>query len=341
MQNIKNFTLLQLRQYAESINQSSFRAEQVFSWLCKGVTSFEQMTNLPKNLQELLSKYFYISTPSVYGKYVSKDGTIKYLWKLRDGELIESVLMEYKHGVSICVSTQVGCNMGCRFCASGLGGKVRNLDAGEIIDQIIFSQLDTGRRISNVVLMGMGEPLDNFDSVVTFLRNVGNSKGLGISYRHISLSTCGVVPKIYELADLGFPVTLSVSLHAADNSVREGIMPVSKKYTVYQLLQACRYFIGKTNRRISFEYILISGVNDSVRDAMLLAALCKDMLCHVNLIPANPVDESGFKRSTAADIKKFKSSLESKGVNVTVRRELGSDISASCGQLRKRCKYGV
>lgn len=340
MQNIKNFTLMQLRNYAESINQSSFRAEQVFSWLCKGVTSFDQMTNLPKNLQELLSKYFYISAPEVYGRYLSKDGTVKYLWRLRDGELVESVLMEYKHGVSICVSTQVGCNMGCRFCASGIGGKIRDLDAGEIADQIIFAQLDSGRRISHVVLMGMGEPLDNFDSVVTFLRNVGNSKGLGISYRHISLSTCGVVPKIYELADLSFPVTLSVSLHAADNAVRESIMPVSRKYSVYQLAEACRYFIRKTNRRISFEYILINGVNDSVKDALLLASLCRGMLCHVNLIPANPVEESSFKRSTPSDIKKFKTCLESRGVNVTVRRELGSDISASCGQLRKRIKYG-
>lgn len=337
MIDLKDFSFDELTEYLKGISEPKFRAEQIFSWLHKGVESFDEMTNLSKATREKLSRECYVSTLKIREKYVSQlDRTTKYLFELPDGNCIESVVMYYKHGITICISSQIGCRMGCGFCASTIGGLYRNLTPGEIINQIIFAQKDIGERISNVVMMGIGEPLDNYDNVVKFLHNVNDSKGLNIGYRHISLSTCGIVPRIYDLAKENLPITLSVSLHAPNNEIRSSIMPVNKKYPIEELITACRDYIGITTRRISFEYSLISGVNDSEKDAVELARLLKGILAHVNLIPVNKIEERDYHKGNKEQIKKFQQKLTDLGINATVRRELGSDIQASCGQLRKK-----
>lgn len=336
MINLKDLTFDELNTFLLELGEKPFHAKQIYSWLHKGVTSFDEMTDISKELRKKLSEKSYISHPKVLDKLVSRDGTIKILWELSDKETIESVIMNYKHGNSICISTQVGCMMGCKFCASTIGGKVRNLTPGEILDEIIFAQVYTGKKISNIVLMGIGEPLDNYDNVIKFLKNVGDPRGINIGYRHISLSTCGIVPGINKLSTEGFPITLSISLHASDDETRSSIMPVNKAYNISELINACKSYIEKTGRRISFEYAMIAGVNDSPEIAEKLARLLKGMLCHVNLIPVNDVKESNLLRSSEKAIYKFKDMLTKRGLNVTVRRELGSDISASCGQLRRK-----
>jgi len=337
MQGINDLTLGQLADALAQIPEAKgFRAKQIIQWVFKGITSFDQMTNISKDLRQKLSENFCFNYAEIEERFPSQiDGTIKYLLRLTDGNCVEAVLMRYKHGNTICLSTQVGCYMGCKFCASTIGGKVRNLTAGEMVSQIFAVQQDIGERISNIVLMGIGEPLDNYDNVLAFLHNVNEEMGLNIGYRHISLSTCGLVDGINRLADEELPITLSVSLHAPTNEIRDKIMPVNKKYPVEQLIAACKAYIKKTGRRISFEYILIDGVNDTPFAAQKLAQLLKGMLCHVNLIPANEVKETGMKRTPPQKVRSFQKSLVEKGLTVTVRRELGSDINASCGQLRK------
>lgn len=327
----------ELEQAVATVGEPKYKAAQLFQWFSRGVTDLEEMTDLSKVTKQRLSQQYGIASLKIYKKFASQiDETVKYLIQLKDGNYIESVAMQYKHGITVCISTQVGCLMGCRFCASTLGGKVRNLTAGEILGQVALLQRDLGKRISNIVLMGIGEPLDNYDNVAVFLKNVNHEKGMNIGYRHISLSTCGLVDKIQRLAEENLPITLSISLHAPDNATRDKIMPVNHKYPVEQLIAACRAYIEKTGRRISFEYILIDGLNDSKAYAGQLARLLKGMLCHVNLIPANFVPESGFQKTPEAKVEQFRKELERLHVNATVRRELGSDIAASCGQLRQK-----
>ena len=317
--------------------EPAYRAGQLFSWFARGVTAFLEMTDLSAALKERLAQRYTVAPVSIEQKFVSAiDGTVKYLLRLGDGHVIESVAMRYKHGISVCISTEVGCPMGCRFCASTLGGKVRNLSAGEILGQAAAVQRDLGARISNIVLMGIGEPLDNYDNVVRFLRLVNHEKGMNIGFRHISLSTCGLADGIDRLAQERLPITLSVSLHAPDDETRNRIMPVNRRFNVARLLRSCRAYQQAAGRRISFEYILIDGVNDSDRHAELLAARLQGMMSHVNLIPANFVAESGLRKSPPARVRAFLERLGRLGVNATVRRELGGDIAASCGQLRKR-----
>ena len=326
-----------------SIGEPKFRAKQIFTQLHRGLT-IREMTNVSKKTADKLDEVSYCYFPEVARKLVSAiDGTVKYLFSLRDGNCIESVVMKYKHGNTICISSQVGCRMGCRFCASTIGGKVRDLTPGELLGQIIAAEKDLGERISNIVMMGIGEPLDNYDNVIKFLRLVGDPEGLNIGYRHISLSTCGIVPKIGELAKLDLPITLSISLHASDDATRSEIMPVNNAYNIDSLLSACKSYYAATGRRISFEYTLISGKNDSKEQATQLANLLNSRLrsrkdtmpIHVNLIPVNEVRENGFTRSSAKAISDFAAELERKGIRATVRRKLGSDINASCGQLRR------
>ncbi len=332
---IKSMTLEEITAAMKALDESAFRGKQVFSWLHKGVTSFEEMSNLSKALREKLDNAYYITVPTVERKQVSRqDGTIKYLWKLADGNCIETVLMQYHHGNTVCISSQVGCRMGCAFCASTIGGKVRDLKPSEILDQVLFTQIDSGLTISNIVLMGIGEPMDNLDNVLRFLELVNHSEGLNIGMRHISLSTCGVIPGIERLADLGMQLTLSVSLHAPDSETRTKIMPVNKAYDVEKLFAACHAYFKKTGRRISFEYAMIDGVNDSDAQADLIAQKIKGMPGHVNLIPLNDVAESPLKPSKRT--RQFQQRLESHGVTATVRRSLGGDIDASCGQLRRK-----
>lgn len=315
----------------------AFRAKQIREWLDRGVTDFEQMTNLPKDLRQSLAEMYTVPGVIILRKLVSQiDGTVKYLFQLDDGETVESVLMQYKHGWSQCLSTQVGCKMGCTFCATGMGGFVRNLSAAEMIGQIEAAQRDTGVRVSSIVLMGMGEPLDNYEQVIRFLRMLGEEGGVHIGMRHISLSTCGLVPGIYRLMEEQIPLTLSVSLHAPNDKIRSQSMPVNKRWPMDELLQACRDYVDKTGRRISFEYAMIDGVNDSNAHAEELADRLRGMLCHVNLIPVNAVDGKAQRRSSRERIQSFMSILEKRGINATVRRTLGSDINASCGQLRRQ-----
>ncbi len=332
---IKSMTQEEIVAAMKALGESAFRGKQVFSWLHKGVTSFDEMSNLSKALREKLKDAYYITVPTVERKQVSRqDGTVKYLWKLADGNCIETVLMQYHHGNTVCISSQVGCRMGCAFCASTIGGKVRDLKASEILDQVLFTQLDSGLSISNIVLMGIGEPMDNLDNVLRFLELVNHSEGLNIGMRHISLSTCGVVPGIERLAELGLQLTLSVSLHAPDNATRTKIMPVNKAYDVEKLFAACHAYFQKTGRRISFEYAMIDGVNDSDAQADLIAQKIRGMPGHVNLIPLNDVAESPLKPSKRT--RQFQQRLESHGITATVRRSLGGDIDASCGQLRRK-----
>ncbi len=337
MLDLRSMEYGELEEFLISLGEPKFRAKQIFTWLMQGVDDFSQMTNISKKTKEILSREAYISKLSIREKYVSKlDGTVKYLFELDDGNCIETVVMKYKHGLSVCISSQVGCRMGCGFCASTIGGLYRSLTAGEILNQVIYAQKDIGERISNIVMMGIGEPLDNYDNVIKFLHNVNHPDGLNIGYRHISLSTCGLVDKINMLAEEKLPITLSVSLHAPNNEIRDKIMPVNKKYRIEELIKACKSYINTTGRRISFEYSLISGVNDSEENAYELYKLLKGMLCHINLIPVNHVEEREFYKGDASSIKRFTDKLLSLGMNATVRRELGSDISASCGQLRKK-----
>ena len=334
---IKSMTVSEIEDLLKALEQPKFRAQQIFDWLQSGITSFEQMTNIPKTLRETLENDCYIANVEIAKRLESRiDGTVKYLFKLFDGEYIESVFMKYEHGFTVCISTQVGCRMGCSFCASGLLGLKRNLTASEMLSQIMAASKDNGVRISNVVMMGMGEPLDNFENSVRFLQLVSYEKGLGIGLRHISLSTSGVVSGIEKLKEYNFPITLSVSLHAPNDDIRNKMMKVNKKWNIDALLKACKNYQSVTTRRISFEYALIEGVNDSEECADQLASKLKGIMCHINLIPANPVKENSFKKPDKNKILKFRQQLEKRGLNATVRRTLGADIDASCGQLRSR-----
>ena len=338
---IRSMTESEITEFIVSIGQQKFRAGQIFKWLRQGVTDFDLMTNLPKNLREVLKENCYIADVKIVRRLESEiDGTVKYVYELYDGEYIESVFMKYEHGYTVCISTQVGCRMGCSFCASGLGGLVRNLTASEMLAQIAYASKDNGVRISNVVMMGMGEPLDNFDNSIRFLELVSHPDGLGIGLRHISLSTSGVVSGIEKLKEYNLPITLSVSLHAPTDEIRSNMMKVNRRWNIDELLKACKEYQKVTTRRISFEYALIEGVNDSETCADILAKRLKGIMCHVNLIPANPVKENSFKKPDRKKILEFKEQLERRGVNATVRRTLGADIDASCGQLRTKAKEG-
>ena len=335
MIDLKSMSLPEITEWMRGLGQPAFRGKQVFTWLHRGVRSFEEMTNLPKDLRETLKETCLLAPPVVARKQESRlDGTIKYLWELSDGNCIESVLMRYHHGNTVCISSQVGCRMGCAFCASTIAGKVRNLTPAEMLDQVLFTQLDSGLPVSNIVLMGIGEPLDNLDAVLKFLELVTSPDGMHIGMRHISLSTCGLVPGIRRLADLELQLTLSVSLHAPDSATRSRIMPVNRAYDVEELFAACHDYFQKTGRRISFEYAMIDGVNDSDQQADLIARKLRGMPGHVNLIPLNDVVESPFKPSRR--IAAFQKRLESHGITATVRRSLGGDIDAYCGQLRRK-----
>ncbi|MBR5521757.1 MAG: 23S rRNA (adenine(2503)-C(2))-methyltransferase RlmN [Oscillospiraceae bacterium] len=332
---IRSLELEQLKGYLVSLGAKAFVAGQVYTWLHdKCVDSFDEMTNVSKNLREKLAEECTISTLSIRKKQVSKDGTIKYLYQLVDGNCIETVLMRYEHGNSICVSCQVGCRMGCTFCASTQHGKIRDLTAGEILAQVYRTEKDTGERVSNIVMMGIGEPLDNFDNAISFIRIISSPQGKNISQRNISLSTCGIVPKIYDLAELKLGITLSISLHATTTAKRKVTMPITNAYSVEELIKACRDYTKTTGRRISFEYTMIRGVNDTDEDAQQLAGLLRGMISHVNLIPLNPVDGSPYTQSDDRAIRTFQKKLTDLHVNATIRRRLGQDISAACGQLR-------
>lgn len=335
---IKSLSLEELSAQIKDLGLPKFRAGQIFEWLHKyGVSSFDEMTNLSKELRASLSNDFYIADCIIEEKYVSSiDSTVKYLFRLNDGEFIESVIMKYKYGYTICVSSQVGCKMGCKFCASTLAGFKRNLTPSEIESQIHSAQKDLGIRISHIVLMGIGEPLDNYDNVIRLLYNVNDKNGLNISMRNITLSTCGIVPRMYDLLNESLQITLTVSLHAPNDKIRSKSMPVNDKWCMDEVLNACREYVNKTGRRVSFEYTLINGVNDSNECAEELASRLKGMLCHVNLIPVNDVKERGNVRSTDEAINRFLSILKKRGINATIRRTLGSDINASCGQLRRK-----
>ncbi len=335
MRDIKSMTLEELAACLRELQQPRFRAGQVFRWLHRGVTSFEEMSDLPKDLRAMLAERFTITAPKAARKQVSElDGTIKYLWRLDDGNCVETVLMRYHHGNTVCVSSQVGCNMGCVFCASTLGGKVRDLAPSEILDQVLFTRMDSGEQVSNIVLMGIGEPLDNFDNVLRFLELVNHPDGLNIGMRHISLSTCGLTEKIDKLASYGLQLTLSVSLHAPTDELRSRLMPVNRAVGVGKLMETCRRYFETTGRRISYEYALIDGVNDGDGEADALIALLKGQPGHVNLIPLNRVEESPLRPSRR--VRQFQRRLEEHGVTATVRRRLGGDIDASCGQLRRK-----
>jgi 23S rRNA (adenine2503-C2)-methyltransferase len=337
MTNLKSMTAPEIGAVLKELGQPAFRAKQVFSWLHKGVRSYEEMTNLPKALRDTLAERYPICAPTAVRKQESqKDGTIKYLWQLSDGNCVETVLMRYHYGNTVCISTEVGCRMGCAFCASTLGGLVRKLEPFEMLDQVLFTQLDSGLPVSHIVLMGIGEPLDNLDNVLRFLELVNSPEGMNISMRHISLSTCGLVPKIDELASHKLQISLAISLHGPNDEIRNRIMPVNKAYPIEELLAACRRYYDATSRRIHFEYAMIDGLNDSVECAKELLRRLKGLPAHVNMIPLNHVEESPLKPSSRAAVQKFQQTLENGGVTATVRRTLGSDIDASCGQLRRK-----
>jgi len=335
--NIKSMTMEQMSALFRELGQPAFRAKQVYTWLHKGVRTYDEMTNLPKTLRDKLSEQYPILAPKVVRRQESqRDGTIKYLWELSDGNCVETVLMRYHYGNTVCISTEVGCRMGCVFCASTLGGIVRRLEPFEMLDQVLFTQVDSGLPVSHIVLMGIGEPLDNFDNVMQFLALVNSPEGMNISMRHISLSTCGLVPGIDKLAERKLQLTLSVSLHAPNDEIRNTIMPVNKAYPTEELLNACRRYYEATNRRISFEYAMIGGVNDTPEAARLLLKRLKGLPAHMNLIPLNRVEESPLKPSTREAVQRFQKILEEGGIPATVRRTLGGDIDASCGQLRRK-----
>ncbi len=337
MKNIKDYNLDELKEEMISIGEKSYRAEQIFKWIyVENVTDFNEMTNLSLELREKLKNNYTLDIYKIIKKQESSDGTKKYLFDVLDGNAIETVLMQYKHGYSICVSSQVGCKMGCKFCASTGIAFIRSLTAGEIAEQILAVGRDTGIKISNVVFMGIGEPLDNFDNVIKAIKIINNQKGLNIGARHISISTCGLVPKIYEIADMDLQCTLSISLHATTNEKRSKMMPINNKYSIEELMKACKYYIEKTNKRISFEYALAKDNNDNLDDAKALAKLLRGMLCHVNLIPINKIENGKFDTSTNENVMKFRDYLNDNGIVATIRRELGDDIEAACGQLRRK-----
>ena len=336
---ICSYDLDELTAFLESLSQPRYRAKQIYKWLQQGIDNFDQMTNIPLSLRDILREKCYLATVKIVRRLASRiDETVKYVYELYDGEYIESVLMKYEHGYTVCISTQVGCRMGCSFCASGIDGLCRNLTPSEMLAQITKAQNDNNIRISNVVMMGMGEPLDNFENSVKFLKLVSSDDGLNIGLRHISLSTSGVVSGINRLAEYNFPITLSISLHAPNDKIRTSMMRVNKKWNIESLLKACKEYQKVTTRRISFEYALIDGVNDTNACADELARKLKGIMCHVNLIPANPVAENTFKKPDMAKIIAFKERLIKNGINATVRRTLGADIDASCGQLRRKAK---
>ncbi len=337
MKNIKDYNLEELKQELISLGEKPFRAEQIFKWLyIEKVHSFDEMTNLSLELREKLKQNYDICNFSIVKKLESKDGTKKYLFGLRDGNAIESVLMQYHFGKTVCVSSQIGCKMGCKFCASTGIAFVRSLTSGEIVEQIIAIEQDIGENISNVVFMGIGEPFDNYDNVMNAIKILNNQKGLNIGARHISVSTSGLVPKIYQFADENIQCTLSISLHSANNETRSSMMPVNNAYNIQELIKACKYYISKTNKRISFEYALAKDNNDNKKAADELVALLHGMLCHVNLIPINKIENGKYIKSSNENIIKFRDYLNSKGITATIRRELGSDIEAACGQLRRK-----
>ena len=335
--NLKSLTQPELANILKELGQPAFRAKQVFTWLHKGVRSYDEMTNLPKALRDTLAEQYPINAPKVVRKQESKkDGTIKYLWELSDGNCVETVLMRYNYGNTVCISTEVGCRMGCAFCASTIGGLVRRLEPYEMLDEVLFTQIDSGLPISRIVLMGIGEPLDNFDNVMRFLELVNSPDGMNISMRHISLSTCGLIPKIDELAAKKLQISLAISLHGPNNEIRSKVMPVNRAYPIEDLLEACRRYYAATSRRIHFEYAMIDGVNDREEDAKEILRRMKGLPAHFNLIPLNHVEESPLKPSSKAQVALFQKLLEEGGITATVRRTLGGDIDASCGQLRRK-----
>ena len=338
MTDIKSMTLEELRQALTGLGEKPFRAEQLYEWIHRKLAvSYDEMTNLSKHLREKLEKEYPLTVLEAVDVQVSKqDGTCKYLFRLEDGNVIESVLMRYHHGNSVCISSQVGCRMGCKFCASTIGGLTRNLRSSEMLDQIYRIQRLSQERVSNVVVMGTGEPLDNYENLLRFIELLTGEDGLHISQRNLTVSTCGLVPKIRQLADEKLQITLALSLHAPNDEKRKELMPIAYKYTMDEVLDACRYYFQKTGRRITFEYSLVRGVNDFEEDACQLAGQIQDINCHVNLIPVNPVKERSFRQSTRQAVENFKIKLEKCGINVTIRREMGSDIDGACGQLRKR-----
>lgn len=337
MKNIKDYNLDDLKRELVELGEKQFRAEQIFKWIYQDkVKKFDEMTNLSLELREKLKENYTMCNYNILKKQESSDGTIKYLFDVLDGNAIETVLMSYHHGYSICVSSQIGCKMGCKFCASTGINFIRSLSSGEIVEQILAVEQDTGIRISNIVFMGIGEPLDNYDNVVNAIRIINNPKGLNIGARHISVSTSGLVPKIYKLAEENIQCTLSISLHATNNEKRSSMMPVNQTYPIEELMQACKDYITQTNRRISFEYALAKDNNDNLEDAKELVKLLKGMLCHVNLIPINKIENGAFTKSSNENIMKFRDYLNDHGIVATIRRELGSDIDAACGQLRRK-----
>ena len=332
---LKSMTMEELSAYISGCGQPAFRSKQIFRWLHRNVADFSEMTDLPQAFRKRLEEETFITSLKIYRRFHSRlDDTVKYLFELPDHHLIETVAMHYHHGYSLCISSQVGCRMGCAFCQSTKNGLVRCLSAGEILDQVIKVQQDLGQRISNIVMMGIGEPLDNFNELIRFLKNVNDPEGINIGYRHISISTCGLVPGIMRLAEYAFPVTLSISLHGATDEIRSKIMPVNRKYNLETLLKACRFYQKQSGRRISFEYAVIAGVNDRPEDARRLALLLQGLLSHINLIPVNPIEAGTFVPPPRETVLAFQQQLGSLGLNATIRRTLGSDISASCGQLR-------
>jgi len=337
LENIKNFNLEELKEVIKSIGEKPFRAEQIFKWIyCENVTSFDEMTNLSLYLREKLKQNFELCIYNIVKRQESSDGTKKYLFKLPDSNLIETVLMEYKYGKTLCISSQIGCKMGCKFCASTGIPFERNLSTGEIVEQVLSVQRDQNIRISNIVFMGIGEPFDNYDNVISAIGILNNQKGLAIGARHISISTSGIVPRIYDLADKNIQCTLSISLHCTNDEKRSKIMPINKKYNIQELIKACKYYIEKTNRRVSFEYALAKDNNDHLQDAKELVQLLKGMLCHVNLIPINKIQNEPFQKSDIDSVLKFRNYLNEHGIVATIRRELGADIEAACGQLRRK-----
>ncbi|MDD4504085.1 MAG: 23S rRNA (adenine(2503)-C(2))-methyltransferase RlmN [Clostridiaceae bacterium] len=335
--NVKDLSYDELLDYVEVNQLPKFRAGQIFEWIYKDTASFEEMTNLPKSLIELLERDFYIGRARIAAMQHSKiDNTRKYLLCFEDGNAVECVLMDYSYGKTICISTQIGCRMSCEFCASTIGGLVRSMTSGEMLEEVMSVSRDIGERIGNIVLMGTGEPFDNYDQVLKFIKVINHSKGLNIGQRHITLSTSGIVPRIYDFAEENLQCTLAISLHAADDEERSKIMPVNRKYNIEKLMEACKYYIKITNKRVTFEYALIKSVNDSIKDAHKLGMLLRGMLCHVNLIPVNMVEGKDFVKASKDSINFFKNALEGFGIETTIRRELGSEIDAACGQLRQK-----
>lgn len=337
MPDIKSMTLKELEQYMEEIGEKKFRAKQLYEWMHKKlVRDLDEMSNLPKALKQKIREDAGMLSVREVKRFTSKiDGTAKFLFELYDGSIIETVLMKYKHGNSVCISSQAGCRMGCRFCASTIGGLTRSLEPSEMLDQIYHIQHETGERVSNVVVMGTGEPFDNFDHLLRFLELLTNEQGLNISQRNVTVSTCGIVPRIYELADKKLQITLAISLHAPNDEMRRKLMPIANKYSIQEMIDACDAYVAATNRRITFEYSLVRGVNDRPEHAKMLIHLLKGKLCHVNLIPINPIDERDYEQSTKESIYEFQHLLEKNHIRATVRREMGRDINAACGQLRK------